>query len=196
MTRDYAKKKRPAAKKAAPKSQVPWWVWLFIGSVGGAFVMFLIYLAGVAPTNQSKTSSQQASHAPTTAKPQPEPEPEKKQELPKPRFDFYTLLEESEEIVPATEPKETTEQKTREPAMEYLLQVGSFRRAQDAESLRAQLILLNLDARTEEVTIRGNERWHRVVIGPFDNQSRLAKTRSTLVSNRYNALVLKRSPEG
>lgn len=196
MTRDYAKKKRPAAKKAAPKSQVPWWVWLFIGSAGGAFVMFLIYLSGVAPTNQSNTRPQPTAQAPAPVTATPEPAPEKKQELPKPRFDFYTLLEESEEIVPATEPKEAAEQTPSEPAMEYLLQVGSFRRAQDAESLRAQLILLNLDARTEEVTIRGNERWHRVVIGPFDNQSRLAKARSTLVSNRYNALVLKRSPEG
>lgn len=191
MTRDYAKKKRQPnrSKRAATRSQVPWWIWLFIGSVLGAFISFLVYLAGVTPK-------------PLPARPAPEPAAETRpeqaeqpqEELPKPRFDFYKLLQESEEIVPATEPAESSA-----PAatpVEYLLQVGSFRRAEDADALRAQLILLNLDAHTETVTIRGGEIWHRVVVGPFDNQSRMSKARSTLVSNRYSALVLKRKPGG
>lgn len=196
MTRDYAKKKRPAAKakKAAAKPQIPWWVWLFIGSMLGAFIMFLIYLAGLSPSQQPP-AQQAAVPAPQTKPAEPTTEKEKN-DLPKPRFDFYKLLQESEVIVPATEPVETTQTSTQEPAVEYLLQVGSFRKAEDADKLRAQLILLNLDARTEDVTIRDGELWHRVVVGPFDNQSRLAKARSTLVSNRYNALVLKRQPEG
>ncbi|MBU2886614.1 SPOR domain-containing protein [Gilvimarinus agarilyticus] len=195
MTRDYAKKKRPPtkAKKTAPKAQVPWWVWLFIGSVLGAFISFLVYLAGVTPTPQPQVPAQATtSPAPKSATEQaPTPAPE--QTLPKPRFDFYKLLQESEEIVPATEPAEI-ETNVSTP-VEYLLQVGSFRRAEDADALRAQLILLNLDAHTEQVTIRGGELWHRVVVGPFDNQSRMAKARSTLVSNRYSALVLKRKTE-
>ncbi|UTF61668.1 SPOR domain-containing protein [Gilvimarinus sp. DA14] len=195
MTRDYAKKKRPAAKKAAAKPQVPWWVWLFIGSMLGAFIMFLVYLAGVSPSQQA-LAPRQAAPAPQATAAEPEPVEQEKNDLPKPRFDFYKLLQESEVIVPATEPVETSQSATQEPAVEYLLQVGSFRNAEDADNLRAQLILLNLDARTEDVTIRNGERWHRVVVGPFDNQSRLAKARSTLVSNRYNALVLKRNPEG
>ncbi|WP_020209866.1 SPOR domain-containing protein [Gilvimarinus chinensis] len=195
MTRDYAKKKRPAAKKAAPKPQVPWWVWLFIGSMLGAFIMFLVYLAGLSPSQQASPAA--PAPVPQAKVSQPEPETEKeKPDLPKPRFDFYKLLQESEVIVPATEPVETGQTVKQEPAVEYLLQVGSFRKAEDADKLRAQLILLNLDARTEDVTIRNGELWHRVVVGPFDNQSRLAKARSTLVSNRYNALVLKRKPGG
>src|SRR5690625_1944758 len=49
MTRDFAKKRRPAARRRQPKSQVPGWVWLFTGAVLGAFVSFLIYLADVPP---------------------------------------------------------------------------------------------------------------------------------------------------
>ncbi|MDO3387394.1 SPOR domain-containing protein [Gilvimarinus sp. SDUM040013] len=193
MTRDYAKKKRPPAqaKKAAPKSQVPPWVWLFIGSILGAFIMFLVYLSGVPPvdlTARTPVTEQAPAVSDTTEEPAAD-----QQELPKPRFDFYKLLQESEEIVPATEPAETDS--TAAAPVEYLLQVGSFRRAQDADNLRAQLILLNLDAYTERVTIRGGEQWHRVVVGPFDNQSRMSKARSTLVSNRYSALVLKRKTE-
>ncbi len=78
---------------------------------------------------------------------------------------------------------------------EFILQVGSFRRATEADSLRAQLLLLNLDAYTEQVTLNNDETWHRVIVGPFSNQSRLASARSTLVSNDYHALVLKRKKQ-
>ena len=116
------------------------------------------------------------------------------EKVPKPRFDFYKLLQESEVIVPATEPAQTVEKivETQPDSMEYILQVGSFRNNVDADKLRAQLILLNLDARIEKVTIRNGELWHRVIVGPFQDQSRLASARSTLVANQYNALMLKR----
>ena len=80
-----------------------------------------------------------------------------------------------------------------ETSTEYILQVGSFPRAEDADKLRAQLILLNLDASIERVEIRKGEIWHRVVVGPFNNQNELTTARSQLVKNEYNALVLKRA---
>ena len=193
MTRDYARKKRPAPKRQPPRSQIPWWVWLFIGSMLGAFIMFLVYLWGISP---GRSAPQPTPNTQLTPEPQarPAPEPEAEAPLPKPRFDFYKLLQEEEVIVPATEPTRRSDDTPPAAPVEYLLQVGSFRSPDDADKLRAQLILLNLDARTESVTINNGERWHRVVVGPFDNQSLLAKARSTLVSNQYNALVLKRKP--
>jgi len=191
MTRDYAKKPRASrsrARQPRPKQQVPAWVWLLTGSVLGAFIMFLVYLAGLAPAKSGP-----ATDTPTQTAATETPAVEQEQVVPKPRFDFYKLLQESEVIVPATESSANAEASaTADVAFEYLLQVGSFRRGTDADNLRAQLILLNLEARTEEVTIRDGERWHRVVVGPFDTQSKLARARSTLVSHQYNALVLKR----
>lgn len=198
MTRDYAKKNRRRAP--AKKSQVPGWVWLFTGCVLGAFVMFLIYLWELPePSEEPRTAS-----APAEAQPQPAAEPEQPSR-PKPRFDFYKLLRDSEEIVPATapeQPQRSTRGQPQESApsspaerVEYILQVGSFRNPVDADRLRAELLLLNLSAYTEQVNIRDGELWHRVLVGPFDNQSRLASARNTLVSNEFNALVLKRTPE-
>jgi cell division protein FtsN len=111
---------------------------------------------------------------------------------PKPRFDFYKLLQESETIVPATETI-NDDKPAQEQTTEYILQVGSFPRVEDADKLRAQLILLNLDANIERVEIRKGEVWHRVVVGPFKNQNDLTSARSQLVKNEYNALVLKRA---
>lgn len=189
MTRDYAKKNRPAPRRNRPKSQVPGWVWLFTGLVLGGFIVFLARLTDVDVPEQPK----QTAPAPT---PKVVEEPKPKEEgTPKPRFDFYKLLRESEVIVPATEPSESQANngQTQEASKdEFILQVGSFRKSSEADSLRAQLLLLNLDAYTEQVTLNNSEVWHRVLVGPFNNQSRLASARSTLVSNDYHALVLKR----
>ncbi len=189
MTRDYAKKNRPAPRRNRPKSQVPGWVWLFTGLVLGGFIVFLARLTDVDVPEQPKHAAPEP-----TPKVAEDPKPEK-QETPKPRFDFYKLLRESEVIVPATEPAESQANNGAEQEAskdEFILQVGSFRKSSEADSLRAQLLLLNLDAYTEQVTLNNNEVWHRVLVGPFNNQSRLASARSTLVSNDYHALVLKR----
>ena len=188
MSRDYAKKNRSPNRRRAPaKPPVPGWVWLLIGGILGAFIMFLVYLADVVP----KPATQEK---PVAEKPKVTRTETEEEKVPKPRFDFYKLLQESEVIVPATEPAQTVEKivETQPDSMEYILQVGSFRNNVDADKLRAQLILLNLDARIEKVTIRNGELWHRVIVGPFQDQSRLASARSTLVANQYNALMLKR----
>lgn len=191
MSRDYAKKSRPQARRRTPaKRELPGWLWLFVGSILGAFITFLVYLWGIAPPPGSSSSK------PKITKTEPA-EPK----TPKPRFDFYKLLQESEVIVPATEAPHADDPRTSKPNaiiepgtdnMEYILQVGSFSNRTDADRLRAQLIMLNLDARIEQVSIRNGEIWHRVMVGPFTDQTRLNTARSTLVTNQYNALMLKR----
>ena len=190
MTQDFAKKPRPAAKpkskrpaannkRPAPKSQVPGWVWLFTGTVLGAFIMFLAYLSGITPSQPGITTP------PVAEKAQP------KAEVPKPRFDFYQLLKETEVVVKDV-PVHTPQEKAAAEAQEFVLQVGSFKKSGDADRLRAELILMNLDAQVETVTVRNGETWHRVLVGPYQSQSKVAKARSTLVSNDIKPLLMKR----
>lgn len=194
MPRDYARKTRPAPRrKAPPKRQLPGWLWLFIGGILGGFITFLVYLWDIAPPPSQVVKPPAATEAPPTA--------DIDNKTPKPRFDFYKLLQESEVIVPATEPVQPTAEtppakaETQTPADEFILQVGSFASEVDADRLRAQLLMLNLEARLEKVTIRNGEIWHRVVVGPFTDQARLNSARSTLVNNQYNALMLKRNKQ-
>ncbi len=180
MSRDFAKKSRAPSRRGSNNAsgQTPGWTWFLAGLVLGAFAASLYFIKN-----------------PVTAPaPVEEPKPQTTEnKTPKPRFDFYKLLQESETIVPASETN-TDEKPTPEQAStEYILQVGSFPSAEDADKLRAQLILLNLDAHIEKVEIRKGELWHRVVVGPFDNQNALTSARTQLVNNQYNALVLKRA---
>jgi len=192
MTQDFAKKARPPAKRKPannkrsapkpqpkPKSQVPGWIWLFTGTILGAFIMFLAYLSGIAPQQGPQPAAKAATQKPA------------KDVVPKPRFDFYQLLKETEVVVketPSHSPKETTARE----AQEFILQVGSFKKSADADRLRAELILMNLEAQVETVTVRNGETWHRVLVGPYQSRSKVAKARSTLVSNDINPLLLKR----
>lgn len=185
MSKDFARRNAgPNRRASAPKNtQGPAWLWFIIGAVCGAFVMALVF---------------------TFHKPATEPAPEEQKptasesKTPKPRFDFYKLLQDSEQIVPATETVNDAEKSSArsESNIEYILQVGSFPNQPEADKLRAQLILLNLDAHIESVEIHKGEIWHRVVVGPFDSQEKLATARSSLVANQYTALVLKRAKNG
>jgi len=180
MSRDYAKKSRAPARRSSSNSQTPAWVWFIAGGLLGAFAASLYFIKH--PVSQEKTA-------------QAETKPKPQNNMPKPRFDFYKLLQDSETIVPASETTNSADDKpaAEKSTTEYILQVGSFPAVDDADKLRAQLILLNLEARIEKVEIRKGDVWHRVVVGPFDSQAALSKARATLVNNQYNALVLKRA---
>ena len=202
MTKDFAKDKPSSRKKnnnkknkrksaasnnSSARSQVPVWVWLFTGATAGALVMFLIYLSSLSPNEpQSAVHNEVAKHT------------EKSTQQPKPRFDFYQLLKESEVPVNTPEPtsnNDNTALPSNPETLEYILQVGSFKSSVDADRMRAQLILLNLDVHTETATIRTGEVWHRVLVGPFQSRSMMSKARGVLVSNDISPLVLKRKSQ-
>ena len=73
----------------------------------------------------------------------------------------------------------------------YVLQVGSFRNAGDAERRRATLALLGLEARVQTVTIDGEATWHRVQVGPYDQLGALNDARVRLRENDIEAMALK-----
>ncbi|WP_439886535.1 SPOR domain-containing protein [Pseudomonas sp. MBLB4123] len=216
-----AARKKPAAKrgasryKAPAKKPVPAWIWLACGLAIGGFMTFLFSLEP-GRDEIKRDKAEQARNAKPAAKPS-KPEPAK------PKYDFYTLLPESEVIVPPQaleQPPATVEQKpvsaeeaakidaaraeaalkgevpppppvvAKAPVTTQLfLQAGSFRRKDDAESLRAQIILLGQDVRVESGTVR-EEVWHRVLIGPFADRQQLTQSQKTLAANGFSNLLL------
>lgn len=112
-------------------------------------------------------------------------------------FEFFTVLPEIEVVVPTREIEERAREAAAAPAAEtpatasgpYLLQVGSFRSADDAEGLRAQLTLLGMSARIQTVTVDNNT-WHRVRVGPFDDARATDEARRRLQANGIESMVL------
>ena len=186
MTRDYAKKKSTTTRKAPKrktntrrtpsKRKAPAWVWLIIGLLLGAFITFLVYLSD---KPQASTT--------VVVEPSDEPEASDTQDS-KIKFDFYNILKDQE--IEVTE--EVTAHTSKSEPVEYLLQVASFKSATQADELRARLLLLNLEATIEKVTNSDQQKWHRVIVGPFRSRSKLAKARSILASNEITSQLRKR----
>ena len=140
----------------------------------------------------------------------------------KPKYDFYTLLPESEVILPpqSIEPVAPPAQKPVTPeeaakidaaraeaalngqvpppppvvakgpvSSQFFLQAGSFRRKDDADSLRAQIILLGQSVQVESGTVR-EETWHRVLVGPFATREQLGQAQKTLSASGFSNLLL------
>lgn len=73
----------------------------------------------------------------------------------------------------------------------YLLQAGSFRKAADAERMRAKLILMGMpNAKTSKSTGQ-NGTWYRVRVGPFDNRSLLNRAQDKLVRQQIQPMEIK-----
>lgn len=220
-----AAKKKPAPKRGASRYQapakkpVPGWVWLACGAAVGAFFMFLFSLEpGRDEVKRSKLEEQKRTAA-QQQKPRVAPEPAK------PKYDFYTLLPESEVIVPPdalppAEPPKPPPQKPVTPeeaaridaaraqaalmgetpppppvvakapvTTQFFLQAGSFRKREDADKVRAQILLLGQNVQVESGKVR-EETWFRVLVGPYSNREQLATAQKQLAGSGFGNLLL------
>ncbi len=185
MTRDYAKKTRPAPAKRP----VPPWVWMLTGLLIGLFVAFLVYVNQQRPlrTVSPQAAAPAPKPAPKPAAKAPAPEQDNAQKM---RFDFYKILPEYEVVIPEEDLTRTEKPLPAVPGR-YVVQAGSFKQAGDADTRRAQLALLGLVSRVQKVTVDGKETWHRVQVGPFEQMAELDKTRKLMQDNGIDFIILK-----
>lgn len=188
-------------RNTAPKKAMPWGPMLLSFAVG-AFIMFLLHIkdepANVAP--EKKVAEKKVS---------------KNKNGVEPTFEFYTLLPEMEVVVetpkkpqapvvtlPITPTTPTTTTTTTTTAsttntdqsvdkVSYLLQVGSFRKAADADAYKAKLAFLGVEARVQTVTIDNKDTWHRVQIGPVIGRDKADALQKQLKQNSIDSLLMR-----
>lgn len=171
---DYAN--RVAQKRQPMKSQIPTWVWFLTGLVSGLFLAFLIYLAKFAPES---LPAQLAREEPT---PNITPADVIKQ---RPPFQFYEIFPKNEvQIV-----EESEESKSRQ-STRYVLQTGSFSTVEDADRMRANLILLGLEVSIKEIMVRGQLRY-RVLVGPLRSDRELNQIQGKLAEADIESIALR-----
>ena len=110
-----------------------------------------------------------------------------KPKIPEPRFDFYTILPEKEEVVANKQASRVVVQDRVSPTIpmndgippinsvaegepQYMLQLGSFKRLEDAERRRSELGLRSIQAEIQTVTINDGDVYHRVRSGPYSSE--------------------------
>jgi cell division protein FtsN len=102
------------------------------------------------------------------------------------RFDFYSMLPGSEELVPEQELKQPPKS-----GEVYYLQAGSFQKAADADNQKAKLALLGYEASVSSASLPDKGVWHRVRIGPYSKVEEVKRARSSLKQNAFETSLIK-----
>lgn len=153
------------AKKKSSSALV--WVSLFL--MLGIFAAFLLFLDQKIVQNNAPAESS------TTSKPVDD----------KPRIDFYSILPDRVVDIPISE---EDQQAIENPSINktageaIFLQVGSFQSVNEADSMKAQLALIGLEAKIESAEVNKGI-WHRVVLGPYGDNGKLSRTKNQLIEN-------------
>jgi cell division protein FtsN len=127
------------------------------------------------------------------------------QVLPKPKFEFYTLLTQEKKAepqlmkpvavkpsappVPSAPPAPPIQ--ASQSGYQYVLQLASFQRKEDAEQMKAKLTMQGLDVQIKAVT-QQNGVWFRVVMGPFGTQQAAQKIQSDMVKREHISGIVRR----
>ncbi len=188
MAKDY--KYRANQNKNKPqKTSVAWWRWLLILVLIALFVIFLVFLSNSAPEIKDKQKSETVAISKKSNKPKPTPR-QKKVKSKEPRFDFYTVLPETEVIVPDYEinTRSREEQFGKGKATKYIIQAGAFKDFSEADKLRARLALLGIESRVEKAKV-GKVVWNRVRMGPFKQSSHVLSVKKQLKNNNIDVIV-------
>lgn len=95
-----------------------------------------------------------------------------------------------------TKPAATEDKKSTIAGREtFFLQTGSFQSANEAETLKARLALLGLEAAIQARELPEKGIWHRVRVGPYTDVDELNRVRDVLKQNNIEvALVKVREP--
>jgi cell division protein FtsN len=77
-----------------------------------------------------------------------------------------------------------------ERAGSYVLQVGSYRKFEEADRVRAQLALQGIESKVQRVSV-DNDTWHRVRVGPVTDLRELNRVRDRLREADMDVLVIR-----
>jgi len=190
-----ATKRRKAGTRRSIKKTtsggIPAWFWLLGGILIGLGTAVALMLKGYLPELKEHLPSLDSKKSAATESALVEGDSAEAAKPKKPRYDFFTVLPEMEVVVPEQElsrkAEPAPETASTSPQDSYVLQVGSFRNAADAEQMKA------LIASVQTVTVNG-QTWHRVRIGPFKGARMADEKRRMLSDNQIDTLVMKVNP--
>jgi cell division protein FtsN len=174
-------------RKSTSGSPMGWFVGGLVIGLGGAVLLFTQGFIPGAPEREPAPTPVQRSEEPPLLE---APEEEERS-----AYDFFTVLPEMEVVVPERELEQQAAPDTPEPAnadeeQAFILQVGSFRSAADAEAMKARLALLGSVANIQTVTVDGST-WHRVRVGPVSGPRAADRLRRQLQDDGIDVLVVK-----
>jgi len=160
---------------AQKKSTSPW-VWLFLLLILASFVAFVLYLDQKIVESGGNDRQQQASSSSEN----------------KPTIDFYSVLPQRKVEIPIDDDDRAAIENpsiNKQAVDRSILQVGSFHSSAEADSMKARLAFLGLQATVKSAVVK-NQTWHRVRLGPFSSETKLSRAQNLLIRNDIKYMQL------
>ena len=179
MVRDYANHRQKTRGRAKQQTSQSRWV-ITIG-------LGIIFVAGLSALKRHELVLNKQKHTHNQAQTVKSPA--------KPEFDFYTMLPKMQVWTPPENEQENKNdhqltQTTAKQKYQYMLQVAAFTRYQDADRLRAGLILQGFNVKIITAANSKNV-WHRVLIGPYQHQQAVIDAQAALLKIHLQGLMVK-----
>jgi len=202
---------RTSSSQGGGLGGIPGWLWAIAGLIAGfALSQYLDRSSPepVAAVVPRPTSSQATSGSNGQGGGNTDAGESRAQQPATPTFEFYTLLPETEVIAPNSDSSspEPTAKTTQEAAADdaanqtkqptpsggrYVLQAASFRDLGDAERLANRLKDFGLLAKITDVRANGDQLWHRVQVGPYEDKRELSRAQDLMVTQGIEPLLLR-----
>jgi len=151
--------------------------WYGAGVATGLFIALMLYLVTLPAENAADSNPAVVANPVANA--------------PEPEYEFFEVLP-NQEITVDVDPADLPKPRSATTEKQFLLQAGSFRQAADADRRRGELLLLGLNPQIEN-TQGDTGRWFRVVLGPFESRSAMAKARSLTAQQDIDTLLIQRN---
>ena len=119
--------------------------------------------------------------------------------LPKPKLDFYTILP-GETVLPELKGsgQKTTRSESADVSVNYILQAAAFTGSEDADHLKAKLVLNGMEPHIEKITVGDKGTYYRVRLGPYSSLNTLDAANNKLGELGIKALRIRvqKAPRG
>jgi len=198
MSKDY----KPSPQRASKSKGSPFISGLLIGLLLGVglSVWLTMYLKGAdspfaekkvsKPTIKSSSEKMPNDKVSTESALPRDENPNANPDASKPdnKFDFYTILPETESTVTEQEIKNNSHTTKKD---NYFLQVGAYQSESEADNMKAKLALQGFEAVVQTATIPEKGIWHRVRVGPLSDIAQINKVRGELTTNGFNTDLIK-----
>jgi cell division septation protein DedD len=198
---------KPMPRRGRPRSCV-WW--FLFGVILGSFGVALYWMTHPGAVPAATTAAPPKTERPAPQQPSfqfekilretvvdskdngkppppPAPRPEPPPPAPAPEPPGPAGAESPKPGTPA-EAKAKADAKAKAEGGTYILQVGSFPTAQQADSMRAKLALAGVTTRVQTITRKDGKVWRRVITGHLNGKKAMEATRATLKKHGTEAI--------
>lgn len=172
--------RRKGGRKNNGQPTVARWLWIFTILIIGGLITFLLMISR-SPSNIEKAPNYPVTSTPPAGTPKP-----------KKKFDFYKMLP-NKQVNPRVQQTEETPgpvtPPATKPAKQYLVQVGSFNKFDDADQLKAELTLQGFTVMIQSVNSQGNLQF-KVRSGPYADKAAVQAAQKEFEASGFPCQVI------